>query len=286
MNKYRAFASFSYEFESEKDFAETLNEATQLIENIIGQPVKIRLEKIPVKTSNRIRLAEYTPEEILSDISRDDRKKEFKIGDKIYHVRMDSTRYFVFRENLTCCSCGLQGTKMFLEHSDTDLTPHFNLYAVEKHKLILMTKDHIKSKAQGGRNIHSNFQTMCAICNNLKGSSHISLTDVYQLRLIAEANKDLPKKQQNLLLTQARRNLKLIQHPNVEKAGKYFASIDLRIWRKDGQLYARSVYDHPMRDAEEIASIPLGGDVDVDGPNIKILEEICQIPKGYIGTNC
>ena len=193
MNKYRAFVSFSYEFESEKDFAETLNEATQLIENIVGQPVKIRLEKIPVKI-HKIRLGEFTPTEVLDFISKENRKKDYVIGEQVYTVKMDSDRYFVFKESLKCVACGLEITKVFLEKSLTDNTPHFNFYGVENGNLILQTKDHKLALCKGGKNKIENYFTCCTICNNLKGSDELTYDQVGQLRKCYNENRNLPKK--------------------------------------------------------------------------------------------
>ena len=63
---------------------------------------------------------------------------------------MNSQRYFIFRESACCAACGLEGTVMVLEQNPHDRNPHFNLYAVEDGKHVLMTKDHVLPKAFGG----------------------------------------------------------------------------------------------------------------------------------------
>jgi 5-methylcytosine-specific restriction endonuclease McrA len=90
-------------------------------------------------------------------------------GDQIY---MGSIRYKVFEKNCTCVVCGLEGT-YFVKEKHIHANPyHFNLYGVNEfgHE-ILMTKDHIIPKSQGGSNHLSNYQTMCTKCNHTKGSS-------------------------------------------------------------------------------------------------------------------
>jgi 5-methylcytosine-specific restriction endonuclease McrA len=37
---------------------------------------------------------------------------------------------------------------------------------------VLLTKDHIKPKSLGGKNHHSNYQTMCVDCNVEKASKY------------------------------------------------------------------------------------------------------------------
>lgn len=89
-----------------------------------------------------------------------------------YPVYMDSQRYWVFKNSLSCARCGLVGKFFALEKYTTcDVeTYHFNLYAVDKcGNEVLMTKDHIVPKSYGGKNTVSNYQTMCIRCNEQKG---------------------------------------------------------------------------------------------------------------------
>ena len=46
------------------------------------------------------------------------------------------------------------------------------LYAVNENGIeVLMTKDHIIPVSKGGKNILSNYQTMCELCNLEKGNN-------------------------------------------------------------------------------------------------------------------
>lgn len=100
----------------------------------------------------------------------------FRLPEGEFRIKMDSSRYHTFAKSQTCVTCGLVGSYMLLElfpHSDAiaevDRVPHFNLYATDFFgDEVLMTKDHIVPKSQGGRSVYSNLQTMCSPCNSRK----------------------------------------------------------------------------------------------------------------------
>ena len=107
--------------------------------------------------------------------------KEYRVGGKIFLVKMNSRRYHVFSKSLSCVSCGITG-KFFLLQSHQNqrikhreyskaYRAHFNLYACNGDDLVLMTKDHIIPKALGGPNSLLNYQTMCARCNKIKSNT-------------------------------------------------------------------------------------------------------------------
>jgi len=90
-------------------------------------------------------------------------------------VKMKSLRYQVFKQNLSCVSCGIMGTFFALERTLGCHRYHFNLYGIDQHgRQVLMTKDHIISKSRGGSDSLTNLQTMCTVCNKLKGNKHAS----------------------------------------------------------------------------------------------------------------
>jgi hypothetical protein len=229
-----------------------------------------RLDRLKDKPK-KIRLGEFKPEEIIPYITREDEKREYVIDGKKYAVRMNSHRYFIFRESLTCAACGLIGTKMILEQHPADKSPHFNLYGVENGKLILMTKDHIQAKAYGGEDRHSNYQTMCVVCNNLKGSSCITLDGIRELRKIYDAHHDrATKKELYQLVLEAKARLakprccKKIsakqRHVHAaDQKGKeqeVIATCDINIWRAGRELIGKSVYE--KSDGQHIACIKKG----------------------------
>lgn len=79
-----------------------------------------------------------------------------------------------FRDGFACVDCGLEGNCFALESATAKDSPHLNLYYVGKNLdgksvRILFTKDHIRPRARGGKDIMSNYQVMCQICNGKKG---------------------------------------------------------------------------------------------------------------------
>lgn len=234
--------------------------------------VKIDHLKLTDKVSI-ITLGEFEPDEVLQYV--DVKKHDFQIKDKIYPVRMNSHRYFLFKASRRCVACGLEGTKMLLQKHENDNLAHFNLYAVERNALVLMTKDHIYAKSQGGEDRHTNYQTMCCICNNIKGSDPLTVEDIAELRkyynenvttttkkkfnnLMAEAKKRVLKRKSNL----TRRPLQAVGH---------FAKQDINIVRDESGLCGVGVYS--KTDAICIGCIPKGTkfySLEQEGKNYKI----------------
>ena len=129
-------------------------------------------------------LGEFSLDEVLPYVSDVERKKQyFAMGD-LHTVNMDSHRYFTFKVSTRCVACGLEGTKFLLERGRNEKTPHFNLYAEEHGELVLMTKDHINPVSNGGKNELANYQTMCSICNQLKGNSPLRVDEISALRQV------------------------------------------------------------------------------------------------------
>lgn len=200
MNTYRLSASLVWDIKSKAELEEIKELAeSQLNELIQGSTFRrspINVAKLRSKKAELIRLATYKPEEILSLITQKETRKDFKVDGKVYSVRMNSHRYFTFARSLICISCGLVGCKMVLERDSAHEFPHFNLYAEENDELILMTKDHIHPLASGGENRLENYQTMCSVCNGIKGDANISPDDLKHLRQLYNENKEKlsPKK--------------------------------------------------------------------------------------------
>lgn len=100
-------------------------------------------------------------------------RREYTTEDgNVWDVKMISHRYWVFKNNPSCVSCGITGTFMALERNHTPRygSPHFNLYAIgDDESWVLITKDHIHPKSKGGQSVIENYQTMCGPCNFTKG---------------------------------------------------------------------------------------------------------------------
>lgn len=133
---------------------------------------------------------EFAIDDVLPYVVEDKRcegsRREYVIEGRTYVVKMWSDRYKVFKRSPHCAVCGIEGTRFFLQRAKNEpetATAHFNLYADHPTLgLVLMTKDHIIPKKRGGRDFHSNFQTMCAICNGIKGHQDISNDEVLTIR--------------------------------------------------------------------------------------------------------
>jgi 5-methylcytosine-specific restriction endonuclease McrA len=101
-------------------------------------------------------------------------------------VKITSQRYEVFKKNRCCVTCGVVGSFLALEMEE-NMQPkptayHLNMYAIDSKGVeVLMTKDHIKPKSKGGKNIQDNYQTMCQVCNGVKGNGDKSVKDLFNL---------------------------------------------------------------------------------------------------------
>jgi 5-methylcytosine-specific restriction endonuclease McrA len=91
-----------------------------------------------------------------------------------FKVYKKSLRYATFyQKGCECVVCGKKGTYFKLDADrdggNIEGRRHFNLYAEDD---TLMTKDHILPRKWGGKDHIDNLQTMCAICNENKGSQY------------------------------------------------------------------------------------------------------------------
>jgi len=267
---YKAVGILTWEIDLPEGISheDAVERAKEFFDEIVvrtpGVSQAIRIDKIKRQRAKVVRLGSFDPKTILSMITASPDKKEIVVDEETHMVRFNSPRYFVFRNNLCCVSCGLEGTTMLLEKFPNQPTPHFNLYGVEDNELVLMTKDHIHSKAAGGPDRPSNYQTMCAVCNNLKGPLHLPLRAIAELRRFYNAYKDkFSRKELNLRLKEIRKKYKQIPlhvENSRRKHGPLLAvRVDLNIFRnEDGSLYARSVYDEHETENEWIACLKSG----------------------------
>ena len=209
----------------------------------------LRLDKLKDKVE-KIRLGEFSSKDVIPYLTKEDVKREYDINGIKYAVKMNSHRYFLFRESMKCVSCGIVATRTFLEHHPADKSPHFNFYGEEDGKLILMTKDHIHAKSCGGEDRHSNYQTMCIICNNLKSHSNLGLEAVSALRKVYDENKDqVPKKKLHIMIEDTRALLSRPWPQNRRSKPKMTAdaiitSCDIAVLRdQNDEMYGQYIYD-------------------------------------------
>lgn len=213
--RYKVISKLIWEFDSNDSEDICLDNMKKQLSDIVNlspdnnkyKDFNVYMDLIPIKSKNSLQhIKEYDLEDIFSQVSADDRKKSFKVGDVVYKVKMNSDRYFLFRKNRNCVVCNLEGTKMILD-LDVNNSSHFNLYGVENNKLILMTKDHILPKSKGGKDNLSNYQTMCCICNNLKSNYDLCLNEILELRKIYQNNDNLSKKELSEIINKKREEL-------------------------------------------------------------------------------
>jgi 5-methylcytosine-specific restriction endonuclease McrA len=121
-------------------------------------------------TFGRFEIDEVLP--FINDNKRD--RRIYRVESTSFKVRMDSTRYKIFANNLHCSTCNIKGSFFLLQRiidkSANIDTAHFNLYAEDllntnNGNIILMTQDHITPKSKGGKDLLSNLRTMCSYCN-------------------------------------------------------------------------------------------------------------------------
>lgn len=120
----------------------------------------------------------------IPDIITEEDGSEYTIGTKQYIVKINSFRYKVFEQSLSCYHCNAVGSFFYLQQHKKmnrhtkDNVAHFNLYAeddlnINGGNLILMTQDHLLPKSKGGKDTLENLKTMCALCNHNKADSVI-----------------------------------------------------------------------------------------------------------------
>lgn len=277
--RFKAVSSLSWEFEAESSDAVRI--AKSKLQNIVlPEGVKFTLKVEPKKDNDKIILGEIDPNEVLSCVSKEN-KKEY-LG---YKIKMGSSRYFVFRDSRNCVACGLEGTKMLLERHLNDNNPHFNLYGIEDDSLVLMTKDHIRAKSCGGGDHHSNYQTMCCICNNIKGNDNLLLEDIAYLRKLYNDNKlGITKKKLNSLINTEKNRLRKERSESRSLGIGIFTNADLFVVRRDF-LLAISVYDTNVDGV--LACIKKETKLDVEEIDekqavVRINDEKCIIYTGFL----
>lgn len=102
-----------------------------------------------------------------------------------WEVNASSVRLRCFKEKgIACVACGLTGVAFFVEKSSgSQDNPHLNLYAEVEGVLVLMTRDHVIARADGGSEALKNMQVMCSPCNVRKGSTKGRTASAWRAKL-------------------------------------------------------------------------------------------------------
>lgn len=208
--RYRANVTIYIEYESD---SEPHAHIIKHMDGVLPADCEFSVSNVcRVRNSVRV-LGEFSPDEVFPHVAPK-AIRSFQVGEDVYNVRLDSHRYFLFANNPKCVACGLEGVKFLLELPKDYAQPHFNFYAVEHGQLVLMTKDHIVCKAHGGGNVLSNYQTLCTVCNRLKGSTRLSVEGIATLRKIYnELRRGYSRQHLVNQLHKARRSLALPIQP-------------------------------------------------------------------------
>lgn len=216
MGNYKVIATLTWEVETQGSRDDSLDlikaQLGEILDGSKGQKeldsFSLNLALVKMKKRKRlVHLGEFDPNEVIPYITNEESRRQYIVNGQSYFVRMNSDRYFVFKNSLSCAACGITGTKMILDINQGDNNPHFNLYAVENDDLVLMTKDHIIPKSKGGLNDLSNYATMCSICNNLKSNYQLTYDQVADLRKLHNNDSKLSKKELKDLINSERRKM-------------------------------------------------------------------------------
>lgn len=102
-------------------------------------------------------------------------------NNQVFLTKTNSFRLQKLVREPSCVTCYVTGNMWLLQAQNPFTRPHLNLYHVgdyhnKYNKSVencfnMMTMDHIMPKSLGGTNAHSNIQTMCLICNQIKGNT-------------------------------------------------------------------------------------------------------------------
>jgi hypothetical protein len=219
MTTYKVIATLTWKFESDAGQTESLAYAKSQLEDILDtnphghdfDGFSVQVDLAVLKDRKRlVHLAAFELDEVFPFVTVGDTKRDYTVGDVTYRVRMNSDRYHLFMANPACVYCGLAGTKMVLDMNPSDASPHFNMYAEEAGRLVLMTKDHVLAKSKGGRDELANYVTCCSTCNNLKGAYPLGPDQVRELRRLYDNGDKLPRKELRVLINTRREELALL----------------------------------------------------------------------------
>ena len=95
-------------------------------------------------------------------------RQKININDKQINVSINHSKYSMVKDKgFDCICCGITANKIYIE-IDNMKSAHVNFYHSSEDKEIMLTRDHIIPRSKGGKDIQSNIQPMCEICNQKK----------------------------------------------------------------------------------------------------------------------
>lgn len=242
--KHKITATVQWEIDTtESDVVKAASaQLRKMLPNLVSGRI-LKIDNLKPRRQKKI-IGSFEPDDVFPFITNDEQRREYFVGDECFNVRMNSQRYFIFKACPSCVSCGVVGNKFILEQNPNDKSPHFNFYAVQDGSMELMTKDHIHPRSHGGENVHSNYQTMCSTCNNLKGSYNLKIEGLRDIRKAYDENKkNLTKKQLNDMLMKMRQDLQFPIREKNDFCGVWTAKSDLAILRIDNDFKVVPIYE-------------------------------------------
>lgn len=271
--KFEVRAKVRWRVDSNSTEQELRDKAFRDIANIFQDcnlpKLDVSVSVVRIKDPNEIiRIRSFHWDYIVDEIRKT--KNNFRCShDGVNYVaKMNSQRYFLFRENNRCVCCGIVGNKVYLEKSPNDVSPHFNLYGERGNQLVLLTKDHIKPKSLGGKDKHSNYQTMCSVCNSLKGHANISIHNLSKLRLIYDENRGKDKRRLHEIVESNKVRMsnkkRQVSKRRIRKSLKNEkkTACDISVYRlNDGSLVGMSIYEDQGKDMRYVGNVRSGTSV-------------------------
>lgn len=121
-----------------------------------------------------IRKKVYSLDEVIPFVSLDGKFAVKEYDGVLMPMDWDTLQVLKIK-GCTCVSCGAEADFVAMERTPGPKKTiyndwHFNVYAKDYiGREILMTKDHILAKANGGLDEMDNYQPMCSVCNTRKG---------------------------------------------------------------------------------------------------------------------
>ena len=106
--------------------------------------------------------------DMLDSIVASKGKMKVVVNDKEYTIKTKSNKFRLFKDNLKCTVCGVEGCNVFLEQDNNLINTNrafFSVYGIKNKDYVLLTRDHKIPRSKKGADIFSNLQTMCSICN-------------------------------------------------------------------------------------------------------------------------
>lgn len=147
--------------------------------------------KFAPTTQDGLQIQELDIQEVLALVTgeaHDTNIHTYEIDGKQYEVNFGSSRYHVLkRDGLTCACCGIQANRCYLDKDMQNTAEHHfpcyhvnfyaetgNFHTVRKH-MVLLTRDHIIPRIEGGSDDLDNSQCLCFNCNSLKDATSWNL---------------------------------------------------------------------------------------------------------------